>query len=141
MKGRRRVTVGDVPRLRTLVAAESVVLALLLVVSGCGGGGRLSKAEYESRVCDIMIDAEDAESQADPQHAMSVAADELSSISAPPDVEGFHKTLVSEFKKFSATHDDIDAMTQHLAAAQEALSEIRAAGYNVKPGWGTCGTG
>ena len=102
----------------------------------------VAKERYESRVCDIMIDADDVESQADPQQAYGEAADELSSISAPPDVESLHKTLVSEFTEFSETpKGDIDAWSQHLAASVKALSEIRAKGYNVKPGWGTCGTG
>jgi hypothetical protein len=119
----------DVPHLRTLVAAESVVLALFLVVSGCGGE-KLSKEQYESRVCNIMIDELEAESRSDPKQAMGEAADELSSISAPLDVEGLHDTLVSEFKKASETPSgDVDLLTQHLAAATRALSEIRAKGY------------
>jgi hypothetical protein len=117
-----------------------VTLALALTTSACGGG-KLSNAEYESRVCEIMVDANDVESQADPQQAYGEAADELSSISAPADVESLHKTLVSELKAFSETpKGEIDTWSQHLAAATKAISEIRAKGYDVKPGWGTCGT-
>jgi hypothetical protein len=127
--------------LRTLVAAESIVLALLLVVGGCGGG-KLSKEQYKLRVCDIMIDAEDAESQADPQQALGEAADELSFISVPPEVADLHNTLVTEYEKFSETpKSEIDTWSKHLAAGTKAFSEIRAKGYDVKPGWGTCGTG
>jgi hypothetical protein len=64
-------------------------------------------------------------------------ADELGSISAPADVEGFHKTLASEINEFSEILGDSDAI-EHLGKWQRALSEIRASGYNVKPGWGTC---
>jgi hypothetical protein len=71
------------------------VLALLLVLSGCGGG-RLSKEDYESRVCDIMIRTQSAWSTGDPAQTFADAADDLESISAPADVEDFHKTLTSE---------------------------------------------
>jgi hypothetical protein len=117
------------------------VLPLLLVLSGCGGA-KLSKEQYDSRVCRIMIRAANAWTTADPQQTFSDAADDLGSISPPADVEGFHKTLVSELKEFSETlgrrtHDAIG----HLYEWQKALSEIRASGYNVKPGWGTCPAG
>jgi hypothetical protein len=118
------------------------VLALLLVLSACRGG-QLSKEQYESRVCDIMHRVDNAYTTADPERTFAVAADDLGSISAPSDVEGFHKTLVSELKKFSepmGSHD-LDAITGHLAEWKKALSEIRASGYNVKPGWGTCPSG
>jgi predicted RNA-binding Zn ribbon-like protein len=119
------------------------VLALLLVLSGCGGG-KLSKEQYESHVCDIMIRAANAWTTADPSRTFADAADDLDSISAPADVEGFHKTLASEMKEFSETmetHGDVSAVTRHLHEWEKALSEIRASGYNVKPGWGTCPAG
>jgi hypothetical protein len=117
------------------------VLALLLVLGGCGGG-KLSREQYESRVCDIMIRAANAWSTADPSQTFADAADDLGSISAPADVDEFHKTLASEMKEFSEAlgDPDLDAIG-HLNEWTRALSEIRASGYNVKPGWGTCPAG
>jgi hypothetical protein len=70
------------------------------------------------------------------------AADDLSSISAPADVETFHETLAAEMKEYSKTlgAPGLDAI-DHLDEWERALSEIRAGGYNVKPGWGTCPAG
>jgi hypothetical protein len=119
-----------------------LVLALLLVLAGCGGK-KLSKEQYESRVCDIMIRTQSAWSTADPSQTFADAADDLGSISAPADVEDFHKTLASEMREFSKALGDpggLDAIG-HLNEWTKALSEIRASGYNVKPGWGTCPAG
>jgi hypothetical protein len=117
------------------------VLTLLLVLSGCGGR-TLSKEEYESRVCDIVHRVDNAYTTPDPEQTFADAADDLGSISAPADVEGFHKTLASELKGFSEALKARDvSMLAHLHEWEKALSEIRASGYNVKPGWGTCPAG
>jgi hypothetical protein len=102
------------------------VLALILVLSGCGGG-KLSKEQYESRVCDIMLRVDNAYTTADPKQTFADAADDLDSISAPADVEGFHKTLVSELKAFSETLEthDVSAIGRRLHEWKRALSEIR----------------
>ncbi len=118
-----------------------MVLALLLVPAGCGRE-KLSKEQYESSVCAIMVRAANAWTAADPSQTFADAADDLGSISAPADVEGFHKTLASEMKEFSEALGDrgLEAV-DHLGKWEKALSEIRASGYNVKPGWGTCPAG
>jgi hypothetical protein len=119
----------------------SSVVALLVVASGCGGE-KLSKAQYESRVCEIMIRAENAWTTPNPAQTFADAADDLGSISAPAEVEGFHKTLASEMKKHSEALgvSGLEAV-EHSNAWVKALSEIRASGYDVKPGWGTCPAG
>jgi hypothetical protein len=119
----------------------SSALALIVVLSGCGGG-KLSKEQYESRVCDIMIRAANAWTTAEPQQTFADAADDLGSISAPADVEAFHETLASEMKEYSEIlgGDGLEAI-DHQHEWEKALSEIRAGGYNVKPGWGTCPAG
>ena len=114
------------------------VLALLLFLGGCGGG-KLSKEQYESRVCEVMIRAANAWTSEDPLGTFADVADELGSISPPADVERFHKTLASELKRFSETRG-LEAL-DHLHEWEKALSEIRASGYDVKPGWGTCPAG
>ena len=102
----------------------------------------VSKEQYESRVCDLMIRAQNAWAGTHEKQVFAEVADDLGSISAPADVAGFHKTLASEMKKFSETLGDpnLDSL-DHLSAWEKALSEIRARGYNVKPGWGTCPAG
>lgn len=77
-------------------------MALLLLLSGCGAE-KPSKEQYESRVCDVMISAANAWTSADPNQTFAAAADDLSSISAPADVEAFHETLASEMKQYSET--------------------------------------
>jgi hypothetical protein len=155
-----------VSRLIIPIVTAALGAALALGMAGCGGdesqaeptgavpsptatGQPLpevegaAKQQYESRVCDLMIRAENAWAGTHEEQTFADVADVLASISAPADVEGFHKTLASEMKEFSETMEtgSVSEVTRHLSEWQKALSEIRASGYNVKPGWSTCPTG
>jgi hypothetical protein len=155
--GRNKSRTSQLSRLVIAMLAA----ALALGVAGFGGGesqaeptdsvpsstttstppseveGGAKKKQYESRVCDIMVLAEYAWATDQEEQVFAELADELGSISAPADVEGFHKSLASELNEFSETLGSHEAL-EHVNKWQRALSEIRASGYNVKPGWGTC---
>ena len=91
-----------------------------------------------------MNDADNAlaspDTAADKAAAVDQIADDLDGMAPPGDVRREHAELVSELRLFAKTLGGNGGLSflPHLTAWKKALSEIRAKGYNVKPGWGDC---
>jgi hypothetical protein len=127
------------------------VAASVALLAGCGGGGgRLSKAQYEQR---IQADGRDAQAAvvraqgsinapgslatqlAAARNAVKHAADDLDSIKPPKDAEADNHTIVvglrtiqTELEKLRAAANKHDvAALQSAASALQGSPEIRAA--------------
>jgi cob(I)alamin adenosyltransferase len=131
-----RVTIG-----RPL-AGLATALALVAVVAGCGGGGRLSKAEYEQRLRQAGDELSTAVQQlakartkeqfkdavAEVQGTLDDAADDLDGNSPPSDVESANERLVHGLRGLSDDFDKVkDAADEGIDAATKKAQEISTA--------------
>jgi cytochrome c556 len=105
---------------RTLGAAAA---AITLALGGCGGGGRLSKAEYEQKLQqagkELSVSLRQLSgSTSKPQFedgvkevekALNDAADDLDGITPPEDVEAANRHLVEGFRRLSDEFDEVKA--------------------------------
>jgi len=126
-------------------AATLAALALVLAVAGCGGGGggsRLSKAQYEQHLqTDSQAITKAFRPLSTPPSSLSVlaselktgqeklrsAADDLSGVTAPKDVEKDNKALVAGLRKLA---DELESLRSAAAKkdpsqVQKALSELK----------------
>jgi soluble cytochrome b562 len=128
-----RVTIGR------LLAGLATALALLAVVAGCGGGGRLSKAEYEQRLRQAGDELSTAVQQlakartkeqfkdavTEVQGALDDAADDLDGSTPPSDVESANERLVHGLRGLSDDFDKVkDAADEGIDAATKEAQEI-----------------
>ena len=128
-----RVTIGR------LVAGLATALALVAVVAGCGGGGRLSKAEYEQRLRQAGDELSTAVQQlakartkeqfkdavTEVQAALDDAADDLDGSTPPSDLESANERLVHGLRGLSDDFDKVkDAADEGIDAATKKAQEI-----------------
>jgi hypothetical protein len=103
------------PRTRLLL-----ILSAALALVGCGGDGRLSKAEYEERVRSAYGEVQQAfrETNVASTNEMAVrveaaqeqlreAADELDDVEPPKDIETENSQLVDGMRRYA---DDLDRL-------------------------------
>jgi hypothetical protein len=126
----------------TLVGGVALAAALVLVFTGCGGGGRLSKAQYEQKLRQAGQELgtalrglasarskEDFQQDADAvQKALNDAADDLDGITPPQDVEGANQRLVDGFRRLA---DDFETVEK---AADKGPDAARQAGRAIATG-------
>jgi hypothetical protein len=115
-------------------SSGAVLAAIVLALAGCGGGGRLSKSQYEQKLHSAGNELTGAVQQlakarskdefkqdvGDVQHALDSAADTLDGVTPPQDAESANSRLVhglhglsQDFEKVkSAADDGIDAATR-----------------------------
>ena len=124
---------------RTLGAAA---VALTLVLAGCGGGGRLTKAAYEQKLqkagrelSTSLRQLSRSNSKDEFKHgvdtvekALNDAADELDGITPPQDVQGANDRLVDGLRRLA--HDFGEAK----AAADKGPDAARQKGREITTG-------
>jgi hypothetical protein len=112
------------------------LFALVLVLAGCGGGERLSKAEYTQELKAAGVELADASktlAQAttgpqykagaeDVQDGLRQAADDLDGVNPPEDVDAANDRLVNAFRSLA---DEFDKVKE---AAANGAKSARAAG-------------
>ena len=126
--------------MRTARALGAAAAAFAVVLAGCGGGGRLSKAEYEqtlrsagnelSTAVDHLQQARSKEEfehdVSDVQRALDAAADDLDAVSPPEDVEGANDRLVHGLRGLAHDFEEVrDAADQSVDAATSKAQQIR----------------
>ncbi len=132
--------------------AGALAVGLVLALAGCGGGGQLSKSEYEAKLHSAGNELTGAVQQlakatskdqfkqdvGDVQSALNSAADTLDGVTPPTDVQGANDRLVDGLRGLSndfdqvkkAADDGIDAATKKAqqittgAASREAQQAI-----------------
>ena len=102
-----------------LLARTLPIVVVALLVSGCGGEGRLSKEEYAAKVRSIYADVERAFRSTNvptnelaprieaAQEQLRDSADELDGVEPPEDVATEHSQLVDGMRGFA---DDLDRL-------------------------------
>jgi hypothetical protein len=125
-----------------LVGGVALMAALVVMVAGCGGGGRLSKAEYEQKLHQSGTELSTALRQIsssrskdefkqgvdDVEKALNGVADELDGITPPEDVEGANQRLVEGFRQLAGEFDAVKA------AAEKGPDAARQAGRAITTG-------
>ena len=117
-----------------------VLLAGLVLLAGCGGGGGsgkpLSKAGYEQAVKSIVLSlgssfqsitkgnspAETAKKLAEAQSAIRKLADQLGGLKPPAEVAAAHKDLVDGLRQFADDLGGLDAKIQAVKSAKDPLA-------------------
>ena len=121
---------------RTLAALAAVIA---LALAGCGGGGRLSKAEYEQKLesagnglsaaaqqlAETRSKKQFKDNVTDLQRAFDDAADDLDGITPPEDVEGANDRLVHGLRALSDDFDEVkDAADESIDAATRKAQQV-----------------
>ena len=128
--------------MRTGAALAALAAAIVLVFAGCGGGGRLSKAEYERKLQQAgrelttalrHLSASRSKVQFQKgvdgvERALNDAADELDHSKPPQDVESANQRVVEGFRRLS---DEFNAVK---AAAEKGPDAARQAGRAITTG-------
>jgi hypothetical protein len=110
----------------TLVGGVALSTALVLAVTGCGGGGRLSKAEYEQKLqqggrelATALGELSSSRSKNefkkgvdDVEKALNDVADELDGVTPPQDVEGANQRVVDGFRQLARDFEAVKAATE-----------------------------
>ena len=103
--------------------ATALLILAVLVVAGCGGGGRLSKSAYEQKLQSAgrdLVAARAQLSRSKPkeefkkgveavQDALNDAAGELDGITPPTDAEAANARLVDALRRLAKDWDEVKA--------------------------------
>jgi hypothetical protein len=122
--------------------AAALAGATVLVLAGCGGGGQLSKAQYEQRLqknghelaaalgvlSRTSSKTEFLNGVAGVEKALNDVADDLDGVTPPSDVQGANDRLVAAFRKLA------DDFKQVEAAADKGPDAARQKGRQVTSG-------
>jgi outer membrane murein-binding lipoprotein Lpp len=115
------------------------VVVLALVIAGCGGGGRLTKSQYEDklqqqggelsaavqRLTQATTKDEFTDDVGDVQHALDSAADSLDGVTPPSDVAGANDRLVRGLRGLAQDFGRVkDAADQGIDAATLKARQI-----------------
>jgi hypothetical protein len=123
-------------RVRRLSQLGVALVAAAMLAAGCGGGGRLSKAQYEKRVQAEGRNFQEAarklssggatSSQAlkTAKDALQKAADDLDSVKPPKEVAADNAKLVVGLRSLASSLDKITSAARDPTRQQKALQEL-----------------